>query len=131
MGLPVVKHVPLAVHAFDAAVVVGRHVETVFLRPAVQPHVAVGDQNAAEMKVPIGIVAHRVGEHMAVLVGVDKVIAPVDLADGAGLVKGVALKLRAVGHELARKDALRLACDREHVVRERHRIGSHDVLGIG
>lgn len=44
---------PLAVHAFEAAVVVGGHVEAALALAAVQPHIAAGSQDAPVNEIPV------------------------------------------------------------------------------
>ena len=104
-----VEDKPLPAHTFETAVVVAGHVQTVLAPAAVQPHVAVGLQDAPVDEIPVRVLAGGVAEHVAVFLRVDEIVGIPDLADGAGLVKAVALKAGAKGQELAGQDAGRLA----------------------
>ena len=71
----------------------------------VMAHIAVGLQDSAVYKIPIRILAGGVAEHIAVFIGIDKIVGIPDFSDAAGLVESVPFKAGTIGHKLSGDNA--------------------------
>ena len=133
VGLAVVKYIKAAVRLYQSAVVVPERVNRRL--PAVQADIAVGYQRAAVDKAAVRPVADGIAELVALVAGIDKIVFPVQLADGGRLKKAVPLKARARGvmsagdqhpGQLLRRDHIGLQLHDHGVLAEDRRLHAAD-----
>ena len=113
VGLAVVEDVPLSVHFHEATMGVACVVEGFCV--ALVPDIRYADERAAIVEIPIRVIADGVAELVAEDRGIDEVVFPVDLPDGAGLEKAVALEVCPSCRCRSGYDGFPLSPDRFHI----------------
>ena len=122
---PVVEHIPLPVHALDAAVIGTGVVQAILIGSSHVTDITVGNDSAAKGKFPVGIFTRCIAQLVIVGGGINVIVCITNLADGASFKEQVFFVFLSGDFGI---NPLRCSYSRQHIIGEGDAVCATDPL---